>query len=175
MALNDRGRALALSLVAPRHAWSQALKANPTAAAKARNRPGNALADLGSQLDQGLNFFIIDIFRRSVSLRAFQNPVFKQIWEMLVVLLIPIVVRSLLLGDWWASLWAKTSGMLDSGFFFWRSSYIRVIEYVEGGNTRMRFSPYDDQQNVIETTDRNNLLQKAIRLFMLEKYTLNDK
>merc|ERR1719188_2080243 len=52
-------------------------------------------------------------------------------------------------------------------------AYIRTIEYTEGGNTRVRLNLLEDAQSMIESTDRNNILQKAIRLYMAEKYGLD--
>jgi len=59
--------------------------------------------------------------------------------------------------------------MLQAANLGWisRRSYTRVIDYVEGGNTRYFLDSY-----AIENTDRNNLLQKAIRLFIANKYQI---
>lgn len=51
-----------------------------------------------------------------------------------------------------------------------RRGHIRHIEYVEGG--KMRFHPLFGDMGDPDSTDRNNILQKAIRLYIAHKYRL---
>merc|ERR1719193_1612504 len=91
--------------------------------------------------------------------------------DMLVCMLVPVLIRYLLLGDF-ASLLQRLVFPLEG--VLWRKPYVRVIEYVDGGNHRLRRMPLEDMQSVIENTDWNNILQKAIRLYIAEKYSIND-
>lgn len=118
--------------------------------------PGGAMRDLTQQLDSGLNFSIINSLRTG-----------NMILDMLVCMLVPMLIRSLLLGDY--SSWIDRFFAPFQGIF-WQRPYIRTIEYVEGGNLRARFNILDNQQAQMENTDRNNLLHKAIRLYISEKY-----
>merc|ERR1719253_709966 len=91
--------------------------------------------------------------------------------DVLVCMLVPIFLRVL----------AK---YLPVGFFrieelvhlvksLFRRSHLRHIEYVDGG--QMKFHPLFGHMGDPDSTDRNNILQKAVRLYIAHKYRLVHK
>jgi chaperone BCS1 len=93
--------------------------------------------------------------------------------DLLLCMVIPIVIGALAKGL------PMINGLsLPSGWRwkFWIPLHLRSIEYVEGGSMRQN---YLAQALGLETdlgcTDRNNLLQKAIRLYLASKYAVDSK
>jgi len=91
--------------------------------------------------------------------------------DLLLCLVVPIVIGALSKGL------PLINGLcLPSGWRwrFWIPMHIRSIEYVEGGSMRQN---YLAQMLGLETdlgcTDRNNLLQKAIRLYLANSYKVD--
>jgi len=112
------------------------------------------MASTVAQFDQGLGHGLVNMLRTG-----------NVILDMLICLVLPMMLRRLLNTE------ANPRSLL-APLLSWisRRSYTRVIEYVEGGNTRYFMDSYS-----IENTDRNNLLQKAIRLFIANTYQIQSE
>lgn len=105
-----------------------------------------------AQFDEGLGYGLVNALRTG-----------NVILDMLVSVMLPMLLRRLLNLE-------KGPRALLASFVSWisRRSYMRTICYTEGGNTRHFLDRHS-----IENTDRNNLLQKAIRLFIANEYELD--
>jgi len=144
-------------------AGKKVLTALPVSAMNMVKRPAGkgVMGDITQQLDQGLNYSILDSLKTG-----------NMMVDMLVCMLVPVAIRFLLVGDFTSIL-----GRWNLPFtnIFSSRRYVRVIEYIDGGNTRMRYNPsLEDAHTAIENTDRNNILQKAIRLYMCSYYDIDD-
>jgi len=105
------------------------------------------LGEMSKSLDQGINFAVVNSLRTG-------NPIF----DMLICLLVPVLLKMLLTKD--------VNGLIDKVISqFARLARLKgveqIIEYTE---TPKRMNIFDNQS--IENTDRNYLLQKAIRLYI---------
>eukprot|EP00435_Cladocopium_sp_Y103_P034330 s98_g8.t2 len=118
------------------------------------------LSDVQQQMSSGLNFGVMNALRTG-------NPIL----DVMVCMLIPVVL-SLFMGN--SNSDPMSTKIKDSARFLYdfvtgTKTYIRRVEYEDRG---VRFMGGDDR-TALETSARNNILQKAIKLYMQEKCTLD--
>lgn len=117
------------------------------------------LSDVQQQMSSGLNFGIMNALRTG-------NPIL----DVMVCMLIPVIL-SLFMGN--SNSDPMSTKIKDSARFLYdfvtgTKTYIRRVEYEDRGLRYM-----GDDRTALDTSARNNILQKAIKLYMQEKCTLD--
>lgn len=119
---------------------------------------GGAIAGLSSlaeQVQQNVNLALASTLRTG-----------NRALDALLCIVLPLLLRHLLLGDPRKLLGRLRALLLEAT---WRRPCVRTIEYTEGGNLR---PVINNDPMALDNTDRNNLLQRAIRLYIGEHYSL---